>query len=53
MHLKYIKLIKMIALLYLCFIFHVEPVQGELSKDEINQCSNIVLLYQYVSATPQ
>lgn len=32
------------ALLYLHFIFHVELVQIELSKDAINQCSYIVLL---------
>lgn len=30
--------------MYLHFIFHVEVVQIELSKDAINQCSYIVLL---------
>lgn len=30
--------------MYLHFIFHVELVQIELSKDAINQCSYIVLL---------
>lgn len=44
MHIKYIKMIKMTALLYLGFIFHVEAVQRELSKDAINQGSNVVLL---------